>query len=556
MFDILNHPDLMEKGVHLIADFSGRTGLSQSARDVATCFRHLGCPVQVLDLPLSPERMPETFRFSVNDYGYQTPKSPLTIIAWNGDVYPLLAQLLPAEIFKNRTIVGIWYWETDYDLPDIHKKGYGWVDEVWVTTRFIQKSLQRSAPVPIKLFHHLAPRPILSQFGNLFEIIGPDQFVYLFCFDWRSVAKRKNPEAVCEAFCRAFPEVQGSTGALCVIKSIHGRDSHFYFDFLLLKVKYLDRPDIIFIDEWMTPEERDALMARANCYVSLHRSEGLGLTIMESMVLGRPCIATNYSGNLEFMNPENSWLVDFQIKKIGKGVPPYPEDHLWAEPDIASASMAMREVYDNPLEAAHRAQLGQDYIAENFGIEKVSAQLGELASQALVQHKNGHLTQSRISDDALIEADMLQLEDPESLSLSLNPTVSQRTQAYQILKEVRMLEELAKNQKTTLSKRSSTAELLSHIGVLRKIVSLQTRAHQKTLGEVGDLKKKLLLALPLDAPEMLARLDRENQSLRQLISHMVPGESRYHTEKNKNQTPLKNNHVQDNQKIELFDTKA
>ena len=48
-----------------------------------------------------------------------------------------------------------------------------------------------------------------------------------------------------------------------------------------------------------------------DCYVSLHRSEGLGLTMAEAMALGKPVIATGYSGNLHFMTPENSYLVDF-----------------------------------------------------------------------------------------------------------------------------------------------------------------------------------------------------------------------------------------------------
>ena len=47
-----------------------------------------------------------------------------------------------------------------------------------------------------------------------------------------------------------------------------------------------------------------ALMEACDVYVSLHRSEGLGLAMAEAMLMGKPVVATGYSGNTEFMNEE------------------------------------------------------------------------------------------------------------------------------------------------------------------------------------------------------------------------------------------------------------
>ena len=55
----------------------------------------------------------------------------------------------------------------------------------------------------------------------------------------------------------------------------------------------------------------------SDCYVSLHRSEGFGLTIAEAMALGKPAIATAYSGNLEFMTAENSYLCPAPRCEVG-----------------------------------------------------------------------------------------------------------------------------------------------------------------------------------------------------------------------------------------------
>ena len=63
--------------------------------------------------------------------------------------------------------------------------------------------------------------------------------------------------------------------------------------------------------------EMAALMRRADCYVSLHRAEGFGLTLGETMALGKPVIATGFSANLDFMTAENSYLVRHTETLVG-----------------------------------------------------------------------------------------------------------------------------------------------------------------------------------------------------------------------------------------------
>ena len=72
-------------------------------------------------------------------------------------------------------------------------------------------------------------------------------------------------------------------------------------------------PDVHLIEQRLSPAERDGLMNAADCYVSLHRAEGFGYTLAEAMWLGKPVIATGYSGNLDYMNPDNSYLVDHRL---------------------------------------------------------------------------------------------------------------------------------------------------------------------------------------------------------------------------------------------------
>ena len=73
------------------------------------------------------------------------------------------------------------------------------------------------------------------------------------------------------------------------------------------------------VDAYLEPAQNAALLARADCYVSLHRSEGFGLTLAESMALGTPVIATGYSGNTDFTTPHNSYLVDWTPTRVDPG---------------------------------------------------------------------------------------------------------------------------------------------------------------------------------------------------------------------------------------------
>ncbi len=114
-------------------------------------------------------------------------------------------------------------------------------------------------------------------------------------------------------------------------------------------------------------------MARADCYVSLHRSEGFGLTLAEAMSLGKPVIATGYSGNVDFMDPGCSYLVDYTLTEVGPGVEIYPAEGIWAEPDLDHAAALMRQVYENPDDAAERAERGRLRIAEQLSPEACGA---------------------------------------------------------------------------------------------------------------------------------------------------------------------------------------
>ena len=97
-----------------------------------------------------------------------------------------------------------------------------------------------------------------------------------------------------------------------------------------------------------------------DCYVSLHRAEGLGLTIASAMSAGIPAIATGWSGNLEFMTADNSVLVPYELRDVGPDAAPYPADAIWAEPDRHVAASSMRALFEQPDLATRLGGRGRD----------------------------------------------------------------------------------------------------------------------------------------------------------------------------------------------------
>ena len=132
----------------------------------------------------------------------------------------------------------------------------------------------------------------------------------------------------------------------------------------------------IIIDDVYTRRDVLELLSSLDVYVSLHRSEGFGLTCAEAMALGVPVIASGYSGNLDFMNAENSLLVPVQRITTDRPYGPYPAGTVWGEPDLQVAAELMVSL----LARSRRKTLGKK------GQESVRRQLSRQSVGALVKN--------------------------------------------------------------------------------------------------------------------------------------------------------------------------
>jgi len=346
------------RGVNILSHFCNPSGIHQAALWTKTALERASLRTSCRDVPV-PRRVAPTDR---EDWlGLEI--FPITILTHAATPYfekgYERAGLLPRE---NVYRIAYWAWELEA-VPDEWVAAAELVEEIWSPTEFVAKAMRARMPRPV---YHMLPgvevgpiEPVMRASLNIPE----NHFVFLFAFDLHSQVHRKNPVAVFRAFQNAFRETDKAT---LVIKTTGG-DIHSA-DLEVLR-KTVRGPNVIVFDELMTRARAYGLIEMSDGFVSLHRSEGFGLGLAEAMLLGKPVIATGYSANLDFMNRDNSLLVDYERVEIKEDRPIYTPGNFWAEPSIEQAAAFMRQVYQQPEEARAGAERAKPQIQSLLSLE-------------------------------------------------------------------------------------------------------------------------------------------------------------------------------------------
>jgi glycosyltransferase involved in cell wall biosynthesis len=298
-----------------------------------------------------------------------------------GQHFALLSEV-GESFFAGHFNIGAWAWELPH-FPDAWYNRFAYYDEIWVGTSFIASALAPVAPVPvIRVPPVIAPATGSRDRGRRRLGVDAREFVFLFVFDVHSHLPRKNPAAAIAAFRRAFPN---GTAVRLVLKSVNAAaDPEGYAE---LRELAAGAPIDFHDGYWDADEVRD-LFAACDAYVSLHRSEGTGLTIAEAMAAGKPVIATDWSGNTDFADSSNSYPVAYELATVARNVGPYRAGEIWAEPEVAHAAALMRTVVADPAEAARRGAAARRRIRHDYGAgaiaDLVRARLDVIASRDLL----------------------------------------------------------------------------------------------------------------------------------------------------------------------------
>lgn len=231
--------------------------------------------------------------------------------------------------------VGYWVWELE-DTPPQWLAAQRLVNEIWAPSEFCANALRQLFTLPVHVMpypvvHPFSTQPIRPRFG-----LEPNDFVVLFAYDVRSSHARKNPEGAIQAFRRGL---SGQPHARMLIK-ISNLEFYPQASQLLGEAIGGDRR-ISLLTETLSQPDMAALVDAADAVVSLHRAEGFGMLLAQAMLAGKAVIATNWSGNCDFMDESTSLPVPFKLVPIVDPQGIYTHGR-WAEPDVTVAAQHLR----------------------------------------------------------------------------------------------------------------------------------------------------------------------------------------------------------------------
>ena len=343
------------KGVNLIGLPRAIIGEGEFVRQTAKSFQNTCLDFGVYDARSTspPER--EENRLS-NHIRSDNPFN-INIFHLKPDQLETSVVALGRSFVENRYNIGYWVWELGV-FPSAWQAPLDFLDEVWCPSRFIQSAVVKKSSKPVLYLPVSVELEISRSFDRKYFSLPAHSFIFLFVFDFKSYVARKNPKACIRAFRKAFP--RGDEAVTLVIKSMDGPLYPLEFDRLAEEAKQDAR--IILIDASYRSDEIIGLMQSCDCFISLHRSEGIGLSLAQSMLLGKPVIATGYSGNMDFMYEDNSCLVKYELIPVGKNEYPFAKGQVWADPDVDHAAWYMKRLVADDDYRKAIAMNGQTYI--------------------------------------------------------------------------------------------------------------------------------------------------------------------------------------------------
>lgn len=361
------------EGVNILSHFCYPSGIQQAALFAKAALERCGVRTSCRDVPvpIKTEFLDRADWLGLEIY-------PFTIITvaptpYFAPVYEHSGLARRENVYR----IAYWNWELE-SIPTEWIELAPLLDEIWSPTEFVAQAMRSRMPLPV---FKIEPGVEMGQIESVARDslgIPADHYVFLFMFDMYSEIERKNPLAAIQAFRAAFSPREKAT---LVIKTSRGLADREGLERLQ---KGARENGVVLIDQVVSRARAYGFLEMCDCFVSLHRSEGFGLGLAEAMLLGKPAIATNYSGNLSFMNAGNSLLVDYQLTEIARSGPIYAKGNVWAEPSLDHAAACMRKVYDDRPAAAAMGARAKAELESSLSLEaagqRMLARLREIAA--------------------------------------------------------------------------------------------------------------------------------------------------------------------------------
>jgi glycosyltransferase involved in cell wall biosynthesis len=357
-------------GVNLFGMLEAPTGMGESARSSARALAAAGVPVFPMKFVSSDiyGGIPPFRRGTAMPY-------PTNLCHINPPQTGYFMRRFGPDTFSGRFNIGYWVWELERFPPhwDIF---FNYYHEIWTPSAFAQRAIAARTSMGVVRVPHCIDIPVQDTIKRSTFGLPEDRTCFLCMFDMGSLPERKNPLGAIKAFRKGCGD---NPAALLVVKiSYAARNPRARGEIR----EALQGLEAVVIEREMSREESWGLIGACDALISLHRTEGFGLILAEAMALGKPVVATDYSGNTDFMNTGNSYPVGYRLVTIEKETGPFPAGSSWAEPDIEHAAAQIKAILKDPEGAKEMGRKGAVEIASRFS-PRVVGELMRARLQAL-----------------------------------------------------------------------------------------------------------------------------------------------------------------------------
>ncbi|TPM28103.1 glycosyltransferase [Mesorhizobium sp. B2-3-4] len=354
---------ILDDGLCVSGYFRSEVGLGQSARNIVYACDAARLPVSARAQALPGRENDDEFASKCNSIVDR--KAQLIVLGLASiDRYRL-------DIAPGRLNIVYPFWEL-LKIPKEWHAGIRDFDEVWAPSRFVASALAsvpgvtpRYVPHPIRLPDQ-QPGPRADRTKLRF-------FTFL---DFDSYGERKNPQAAVNAFSAAFQPTKRDVEL--VIKTRGERDRGLRA--WLGEAAARDNR-IHVVDRTLDRAGMDALMMQCDAFVSLHRSEGLGLGAAEALAAGKAVVATDYGGTTDFINESTGYPVAYALQPVQDGAYVHTEGQVWATADKDAAVEAMRAIHASPQDAEARARNGFLLLKKQQSLAAVGNRIGQILAE-------------------------------------------------------------------------------------------------------------------------------------------------------------------------------
>ena len=217
-----------------------------------------------------------------------------------------------------------------------------------------------------------------------------EEFCFLYVGHWlqgRIGQDRKDTGMMVKVFCETFKNMKKQPAL--IMKTSSASFSVIDRENMLNKINEIKSgikgkcPNVYLVHGDFTDEEMNGLYnhPKVKAHVSFTHGEGFGRPLLEASLSGKPVIAPNWSGPVDFLDSKYSVLLEGNLTKVQAGSFPkefFVEGSEWFTVNYQKASQTFRKVYRSYKKYTANAKRLANQNNKKFSLDAMTVELGKI----------------------------------------------------------------------------------------------------------------------------------------------------------------------------------